>query len=182
MRLQRAWRASRGYTRVLITPLLILSRIRIIDVGECLQRVHNDQIRSTNARVGQVGTKTPLENVENGIVCGIYGGLLCGGDEINEVARAHGGRHCRRHGLADMRKEEKERGKERAWSLVTRRWTGGKGKELFLRRVMPSLLGNPPVFFRVSHHNFTHKYPLRFIYIYIHIYNLMIEAGSPIGP
>lgn len=68
-----------------IGPFLVLLRALVVQVGEVLHRVDGDEGAVAEPGVGQVGTETRLERLDELVVAGIHGRAARARDELDEV-------------------------------------------------------------------------------------------------
>lgn len=93
----RSRSAGERHAGISVTSFLVILRGDFVDVGEGLVRIYYDEVRCGYPRVWIVGAETSVEDGEDGVISGIYGGGSGGRYEVNEVARRDGvgGRHRR---------------------------------------------------------------------------------------
>ena len=88
-----SWRSrtpGQGHAGIFVAPFLIILRGDFVGVSEGLVGVDYDEVRGGYPRVRAVGAKTSVEDGENGVIGGIYGGRCRGGNEVDEVAGRDG--------------------------------------------------------------------------------------------
>ena len=86
MRRGRGRSTGEGHAGISVTSLLVILCGDFVDVCKGLVRIYYDEIRRGYPRVWIVRTKTSVEDGEDGVISGIYGGGSGGGDEVGEVA------------------------------------------------------------------------------------------------
>ena len=88
-----SWRnrsAWQGHAGISVAPFLIILGGYFVGVGEGLVGVDYDEVGGGYPRVRIIGAKTSVEDGEDGVISGIYGGGCRGGNEVDEVAGRDG--------------------------------------------------------------------------------------------
>ena len=96
MRGGRSWTAREGHVGILVTSFLVVLGRDLVCVGKGLVRIYGEEVRCGYPRVWIVRAETSVEDCEDGVISGIYGGGSGGRYEVDEVARRDGvgeGRH-----------------------------------------------------------------------------------------
>lgn len=96
MRRRRSRSAGERHAGISVASLLVILGRDFINVSEGLVRIYHNDVRCGNPGVWIVRTETSVEDGEDGVISGIYGGGSGCGYEVDEVTRGdsvRGGRH-----------------------------------------------------------------------------------------
>lgn len=96
MRRGRGRPIGKRHAGIPVASFLVILRRDFVDISKGLVRIDYDEVRCGYFRVGIVRAETSVEDGEDGVISGKYGGGCGGGYEVSEVAGRDGvggGRH-----------------------------------------------------------------------------------------